>query len=368
MKILITGGHITPALALIEELKKKRCCEIVFVGRKFALDEEKTLSFEYHSVINLGIRFINLQAGRLTRILSWKSFINFIKFPLAFFQVLKILQKEKPTLIFTFGGYIALPVALVSWIKRIPVFTHEQTMRPGITNRIIGLIARKVFIAFPESVKFFPKEKTVLSGNLLRKCIFQIIKKPFLIKKDKPIIYITGGSLGSHSINLLIEKILPKLIEKFIVIHQTGDTFQYQDYDRLVKIKHSHYFLKKHFFGDEIGYIYSLTDLVIGRAGANTITELIALKKPSILIPLPWSANNEQKIHAQFLKEKGVAEIFFQEKMDTFQLESNANKLYNLIIQTISNLNQLRKNFYYLKDIYKKNAVEIIISHINTKN
>lgn len=363
MKILITGGHTTPALALIEELKKKRA-EIVFVGRKYALDSEKIFSFEYQAIKKLGIKFIDLKAGRLTRIFSWRSFLNFIKFPLGFFFSFQILKREKPDFILSFGGYLALPIGIIGWLMKIPVFTHEQTLIPGLTNRVIGFFAKKIFISFPQTKEYFPKNKTIVSGNPIRTCVFKKIKQPFKIIKNKPLIYITGGSLGSHSINLLVEPILPRLLNNFIIIHQTGETKEYQDFERLSKIKHRNYFLKKHFYDDEIGFVYSLTDLVISRAGANTVFELIALKKPAILIPLPWSAGGEQKAHAQLLKEKGVVEIFFQEKIK----KSSSLDLYNLIIKMSNKIDRYKKNFSSLNSFLKTDAAQIIANYILSKN
>lgn len=362
-KVLITGGHITPALAVIEELRK-RGVKIVFVGRKYALDFEKTFSFEYQEIKKLGIPFFNLKAGRLTRILSWRSLLNFIKFPLGFLFSFQILRREKPDFILSFGGYLALPIAFVGWLSGIPIFTHEQTLIPGLANRIIGFFAKKIFISFSKTKEYFPKDKTIVSGNPIRSCIFKKIKQPFKIIKNKPVIYITGGSLGSHSINILFEPLLPRLLNNFIVIHQTGETEEYQDFERLSEIKHKNYFLKKHFYDDEIGFVYSLADLVVSRAGANTIFELIALKKPAILIPLPWSASGEQKAHAQLLKKKGVAEVFFQED----GRNDPSARLYRLIIKMINNLAQYQKNFIYLENYYKKDASQTIIDNIFSKD
>lgn len=360
MKTLITGGHLTPALAVIDELKKRGGIEIIFVGRKFALDSEQTLSFEYQSIQKIGIKFIELKAGRLTRILSWQSILNFIKFPLGFFSAWKIIKREKPDFVLSFGGYIALPIAFVSWLMGVPVFTHEQTMVPGLTNRIISFLAKKIFISFPSSKKYFPVNKVVLSGNPLRRSIFKIEKKPWLIKKNKPVIYITGGSLGSHSLNVLIESIIKDLVKDYLVIHQAGETKEFQDYERLLRIKDKNYYLAKHFFDDEIGYIYSIADLVISRAGANTVSELIALRKPAILVPLPWSAAGEQKSHALWLKEKGVAEVFFQDDL----IDDPSGRLYKLIVKTINNLSHYQKNFDQLKDFFKPNAAENIVNEI----
>lgn len=356
MKILITGGHITPALAVIEELERQKTGKIVFIGRKYALDFEKTPSFEYQVIKKRGIKFINLRAGRLSRILSLKSLLNLLKFPLGLTGAFRVLKKEAPDLVLSFGGYVALPIGLAAYGLKIPVFTHEQTIIPGLTNRLIGRFAKKVFVSFPASKKYFKQEKVELTGNPLRRAIFKVKKKPFVISQNQPTIYVTGGSLGSHSLNLQIEKILPQLLSKFQVIHQVGDTEQYQDFERLSNINHKNYFIKKHFYDDEIGYIYSISDLVVSRAGANTIFELIALKKPSILIPLPWSAAGEQLTQAQLLKDQAVADVFNQ--------DDESELLLSKIAKVVKEIRQYKKNFAPLEHLYKKDAAKNIVSQI----
>ncbi|MGB9707163.1 MAG: UDP-N-acetylglucosamine--N-acetylmuramyl-(pentapeptide) pyrophosphoryl-undecaprenol N-acetylglucosamine transferase [Microgenomates group bacterium] len=361
MKILITGGHLAPALAFIEEyLKNNPKEEIIFVGRKYINNFERVISLEYKEIANKGIKFIDLATGRLTRVINWRSIINFLYIPLGFFNAYKIINEEKPDFILSFGGYIALPLSIVGFFKKIPVFTHEQTIKPGLASRIIGLFAKKIFVSFPESIEYFDKKKTVVIGNPIKEAVLKVIKKPFDIKKDRPVIYVTGGSLGSHSINVHIGKILEDLLKKYIVIHQTGETKQYQDYDKLKKIKAKNYFLRKHFYSDEIGYIYQTCDLVIARAGANTFFELLYLKKPTIFIPLPWSANKEQLFHAQIFKKYGIGEIFNQN-----------DKSYNLkllIDKMIGNIENYKKNFYRLKNNYQqlasKNASQLLVREI----
>ncbi len=364
MKILITGGHLTPALAVIDEIKKtKPEVEIVFVGRKYALDFEKTISLELKEVSQRNIRFINLNAGRLTRVISLQSIFSFLKIPIGFLQAFFIIVEQKPQLVLSFGGYLALPLVFWAWLFRIPCFTHEQTLNPGMANRIISRFAKKIFVAFEETKKYFPQEKTFVVGNPIRETVLKVVDKPFDIKKTKPVIYITGGSLGSHSINLHIKSILPDLLKKYIVIHQTGETKQYHDYEDLEKIKNQlpkklkeQYFLKKHFFEKEIGYVYSLADLVISRCGANTFFELVALKKPAVLIPLPWSAGREQQLHAEILTKAGCAQIFHQ-------VESS-KKLLRLIDSMVKNLDFYKKNFSHLNLNYKKNAANTIVKEI----
>lgn len=364
MKILITGGHLTPALAVIDEIKRRnKKIEIIFVGRKYALDTEKTLSLEYKEICSKKIPFITLQAGRLSRIVSTKTIRSLIRIPLGFFYALKIILIEKPDLLLSFGGYIAVPVAFWSWLMRIPIYTHEQTIRPGLANRIISFFAKKTFIAFEESRIYFDKTKTILVGNPIRKSIFKTIKKPFTINKDRPVIYITGGSLGSHSINEHIKQIIAKLLNNYIVIHQVGETKEYNDFEYFKKIKNklplnisSNYIVKEHFFENEIGYIYSLSDLVISRAGANTFFELLMLKKPTIFIPLPWSSYKEQTQHAKIFEKVKVGKIFNQNQ--------NSRELLLMIEEIIKNIDIYKKNFSMLKHLYKYNASQFIVDSI----
>ena len=297
MKILITGGHVTPAVAIIEELKKNPTIQAVFVGGKYGEVKGKALSYEYQSIIHLGVRFIHLETGRLTRLFSLFTILDFVSFPLGLFRSFCILQKEKPDVILSFGGYIAFPIAISAFFLRIRIFTHEQTLVPGITNRLIACFAQKIFISFPETKRFFDKRKTITTGNPLRTSIFHLIKKPFSIVKTRPIIYITGGSLGSHSINRIIEGILPDLLKKYIVIHQTGNIAKYGDFERLSMYKDKNYFLSRHFASDEIGSIYSVSDVIIARSGANTICELIALQKPALLIFRGLREVNKKLMH-----------------------------------------------------------------------
>ncbi len=360
MRILVTGGHLTPALALIDKLKNH---EIVFVGRKYALEHEQTLSLEYKEITKRNIKFIDLTTGRINRSVSLRDFLSILRIPLGFYQGFKIIRNEKPDRVLSFGSYLAAPVAFWAWFFRIPVFSHEQTIQPGLSNRFIALFSKKVFVSFEETLQYFPKQKTVLTGNPIRQSIFKIQKKPFVIEKDKPVLYITGGSLGSHSINMHVKNILPKLLKDFIIIHQTGDTKEYRDFEELEKFRKQlpeavkdNYILSRHFFEEEIGYIYSLTDIVIGRAGANTFFELLALEKPTIFIPLPWSGHKEQQKQADIFKQNSVGEVFLQTE--------KSSRLIQLIAEIQHNVTKYRRNFQKLKFLYKKDAAETIAKEL----
>ncbi len=360
MKILITGGHVTPALAVIEELTGH---SIVFVGRKYALESEQTLSFEYKEITKKKIKFYNLITGKFNRGQFLFNLKSAFKLPYGFFQAYQILFSEKPDVVLTFGSYLAIPVALAAFTLGIPLYLHEQTSVPGRAARIIGRLSKTVFVSFPDAAAFFPKEKTLLTGNPIRTNVLKIIKKPFVVQTDLPVLYITGGSLGSHSINLHIEKLLKKLLPKYTVIHQVGDTKQYDDFERLSQIKgklpnslRRRYILRKHFSEDEVGYVYLTSDIVVGRAGANTFFEVMALEKPAVFIPLPWSAEKEQQKQAEIFKGAGVGEVFSQMEQSNL-LEKEIEKL-------ITHLSQYRSNFKNLKRLYKENAARSIATEI----
>lgn len=369
MKILISGGHFTPAISLIAALQKKykNSISITFVGRKFQSESEKTLSLEYKEMTKRNIQFIHLETGRLTRVFNVKTITSLIHIPLGLFNAFGIIRKERPDLVFSFGGYIALPLVFWAYCFGIPIYTHEQTIHPGLANRIIGKMAKKIFVAFEESKHYFDPDKVKIVGNPVRESVLKVIKKPFEIQKDRPVLYITGGSLGSHSINLHIFSLLPKLLKKYIVIHQIGDTKEYGDHEKAQLLKKAlsnqlkkNYYPRKHFFENEIGYIYSITDLVIGRAGANTFFELLALQKPTLFIPLPWAAYDEQHKHAEIFEKYGTGELFHQSDTDKHLLQ--------LIEKMLNTLDHYKKNFASLQHLYKKNATNLILREISLHN
>jgi UDP-N-acetylglucosamine--N-acetylmuramyl-(pentapeptide) pyrophosphoryl-undecaprenol N-acetylglucosamine transferase len=236
---------------------------------------------------------------------------------LGFYQSLKTLRQIKPDVVLGFGGYVSLPVVLASFFLKIPIVIHEQTLEAGFANKLEAKFASKICISWKSSEKYFPKNKTVLTGNPLRRII---LKTKSLKKEDGlPIIYITGGSSGSHAINSLVEKSLEKLLEKFVIIHQSGDAKAYADFEKLQAEKNKldasiarNYNLRKFYSPEDVAKNLNSADLVVGRAGINTVTELIYFAKPAFLIPLPFAQRNEQLKNATFLKELGLGEIGLQ--------------------------------------------------------
>ncbi len=385
MKIIIVGGHLSPALAIIQRLPK--VTQVLFIGVKYALEGDKAFSLEYQKITSLGIPFVNLTTGRLQRKFTRFTLYSLFKLPIGFLQALKILSNYKPDVIVCFGGYVQIPVVTAAYILYIPVITHEQTRKAGLANKIISPFANTICISWPESAKYFPKSKTILTGLPLRKEFFQSKHHPLLVgaasKKlvlleeegkgevfgkqkshsDK-LIYITGGSLGAHAINMLIEGTLHKLLEKFYLIHQTGDAREYNDYARLGKIKdqlpkylQDKYKLVKFIDPKETAAIMDSADLVISRSGMNTIAELMYLEKPCLLIPLPHGQAQEQLGNAISLEKLGIARVLRQEEL-------TPEILYSQITEFIAKLDKEGNKTSQTKKLINYDAAEKIIQII----
>ena len=363
-KILICGGHPTPALAVIDELKKNHSdISLIFVGRKYAIESERTLSYEYKGCIERNVIFRELQAGRITRMIVKSSFLNILRVPYGFLQAFYIVLKENPDIVVSFGGYIALPIVFWAWVFQKSVYTHEQTMKPGAANRMIGFFSKKIFVAFESVMKFFPQNKTEWIGNPVREVVFVKNNLSFPVEDPCPILYVTGGSLGSHSINEHIFSLLESLLPLFVIIHQVGDVKEYGDLSRAEKLKTKYqnqfpnrYIPVSHVLENDIGAVYERAEFVIGRSGANTFFELIALQKPALFIPLPWSAHGEQKEHADYFKEHGIGEVFDQ--------KSTSQSLYTHIISFHENVARYTNAFSSLQLQLKRDATQTLVQKI----
>lgn len=317
MKVLVTGAHFTPALAVIEEFKKNGI-EVVYIGRKTTMEGFKGQSIESQVLPNLGVKYLTIITGRVQRSFSLYTIPSLLKIPIGIIQAIYIILSQKPDVVLSFGGYVAVPVVFVGWLFSIPIIVHEQTLVSGLANKISSFFADKIALSFSTS----PGGKKVLTGNPLRKEIIQPVKKIpeeyYKIfseaKKDKlPVILVTGGNQGSHVINQTIEDCLDKLLKISCVIHQTGDS-SFRDFERLEKLKEERYLVKK-WIGKEMGTIMKNVDLVISRAGANTLSELAFFGKPALVIPLQPLYQDEQSKNAKYFQKLGLVRILPQSKL-----------------------------------------------------
>jgi UDP-N-acetylglucosamine--N-acetylmuramyl-(pentapeptide) pyrophosphoryl-undecaprenol N-acetylglucosamine transferase len=318
MRLVITGGHHSSAIPVILELKKNHPdTEIIWIGHKYSLAGDKNETLEYKEITGMGIEFIELKTGKFYKNANIKSMSKIFS---GLMTAKNILSNKKPDVVLSFGGYIAVPVVIAAWLQNIPTLTHEQTLVVGYANKVISLFAKRVMISFEESAKFFNPNKVVFTGIPLRQSITEVRSTNFVTDNDLPYIYVTGGKSGSHIINEVLGDSLDILLTKFNVIHQCGDYSVEKDYDKLnsiyTQIQNNvpgKYFLRKFVLEDEIGEAFNKASIVVSRSGAHIISELAYLNKPSILIPIPWVSHNEQNLNAQYLKNKGLAEII-QEK------------------------------------------------------
>jgi len=361
MRIVITGGHLTPAIAVIKKLQQSAGWKILFIGRKQTTEGDQSLSVEFQTISQLGVNFVNINAGRLQRWPTRYSLISFLKIPLGFFQSLFYLFRFRPDVILSFGSYVALPVVLSGWLLRIPVITHEQSFSPGLANRLIAPLSKKIAISWPETARFFPAKKVVLTGNPLRPEILSISYKQSAIR-HLPAIYITGGSQGAHALNEVVRKALPTLLRKYQLIHQCGPLTRYQDYqklkaqsEKLKTVLKKRYQLKKWFSSKETADILGQVDLVVSRAGANIITELAFLNKPALLIPL--SFGREQQENADRIAQTGLVKILSEEKL-------TPKSFLTAIKEMMENLGEYQKKGQKAKKMIHSQAAGKLIAEV----
>ena len=361
-KIAITGGHHSSALPVIELLRSvDKSIEIIWFGHKYSLQGDKNPTLEFIEISGMNIPFINLNAGRVYR--NFNIF-RLLKIPVGFFQAFFSLLKFKPSVILSFGGYLAVPVVISGWVLGIPVITHEQTVVVGYANKLISFFAKKIFISWPTSEKYFPKEKVVYSGIPLRKEIFITKSNSFTFENNLPVVCVMGGKTGSHIINQLILDNMEKLFSFCNIIHQTGDNSVYGDYESLVNryeeirfIVRGRYYVRKFILKNEIGEAYSKSSIVISRAGAHTVAELLALEKPSLLIPISWVSHDEQNENAKTLKNAGLSEILEENNL-------SKNEFSKYVMQMLINVNKYRLNDLSIKKLVKQSAAEAICKEV----
>jgi UDP-N-acetylglucosamine--N-acetylmuramyl-(pentapeptide) pyrophosphoryl-undecaprenol N-acetylglucosamine transferase len=259
-----------------------------------------------------GVHFYPISCGKLDRRYFPNTLAGIPKTIKGFIQSFKIINQIKPDIVVSFGGYVSVPTIIVSFIKSIKSITHEQTLTNSLTTKINSRFVTKIALSFnnPKQISQLPKNKIIITGNLLRYQLFQ--KQPITIKKLKfypttaetnklPTIYITAGNQGSHTINLIIKKIIPKL-ENYNIIHQTGKN-DLKTFTKFSK-KYSNYFVSDYFDTQDFSWIINHSNIIISRSGANTSQEIVTFGKKSILIPLPQSQQNEQKLNALWVKNQ----------------------------------------------------------------
>lgn len=379
-KILVTGGHLTPAIAVISELKKRGYTNFVWVGHKYNQAGSNIPTAEFNTVSELNIPFYNLKTGKLIRDWSTATFLygikNLIFVFLGFINAIRIVFKERPDLIMSFGGYLALPIVFAGFLRRTKIITHEQTIVTGLANKLISKFANKILVSWQSSVKYFNQKKVVFTGNPIRSSVFEIADTTLVRDLDSslPTVLIYGGNQGAHEINKRIFEIINDLIKDFNIIHQTGNSNVTKDNEQALHLKSSlskelnnRYLPVDYINGNQVGAVMNKADIIVGRSGANTIAEILALGKLSILIPIPQTSHDEQIKNAKYVEEAGLG-IYLSQNGLTSQ------KLYQTILLLRNQLNNGKaannQDLKIIKESAKKliklNAAELVAEQIES--
>lgn len=374
-----SGGHTSAASAILEGIRAKypnATDQILYIGGKPTIDGKGDgKSLEEKVFAGTEVRFIAIRAGKLQRYFSWTSVKLLLGVLGGFLDARRELARFKPDLVISTGGYVTVPVCIVAWLMKIPVYIHEQTAAVGLTNKITGKFATRVYTSFTQSARYFKPEKTLHVGNAVRASVFDTtgqghivdaVKKMQKQRPKKPIILFTGGGQGSHIINLTVRQMLKYMIEDFQIIIQTGDNKDLKDYEilerergKLDEVRRDAFYPVKYIPADQIGYVFANIDLHVGRSGANFVYETAVLEIPSIFIPIPWVTHNEQYKNAKNLEDLGLAKIINEGELSPEGL----NREIRLMIERIQG-----GKLSYDKDEVKRNfptdAVERIVQDL----
>lgn len=333
-----SGGHITPVLAVVSELKSKyQKAEIVFIGSKGGIEGKLIPEKGIKSLTISSGKFRRYHRNTLLNVIDpttiFKNARDFLRFISGIFDSLKILKEEDPDLVFLKGGHVSLPVGIACRIKRCPYFTHESDVIPGLANKILLKKAQKIFVSHPlENFPDINKEKLIYSGNPIRKDILEGDSKRayeiFEFKKDLKTILVLGGSHGARKINEIFSEKLGNYLEKYQVIHISGDLdYDWLDYRSQKLLSHKDRYKLVGFMTGELKDAYQIADIVITRASNGVLTEIAALKKPALVIPLESSANDHQLANAKAYSREGAVYVMLQSHLTPEKLFSQVDRL-----------------------------------------
>jgi len=348
-KIVLTGGgsagHVTPNIALIPALKKAGF-EIYYIGSYNGI--EKKLIEDYN------IPYFGIATGKLRRYFDPKNFTDPFRVLKGFTEAISLLKRIQPDVVFSKGGFVSVPVVRAAGFLKIPYIVHESDMTPGLANKLSMSGAKKICCNFPETMRLLPADKAVLTGTPIREELGKGSKqagKEFCgFTDDKPVLMVIGGSLGAQSVNETVRYALPRLLPDFNVVHICGN-------DKMDNLRLSVPGYKQfEYVKNELKDIFAMADIVVSRAGANSICELLALKKPNILIPLSTkSSRGDQMLNAKSFEQQGFSLVIDNDELDE-----------DILVETIQDLYERRELF--IENMSKSNlhsATNTIIQIIN---
>ena len=332
-KIILTGGgtagHVTPNLALIPHLKELDY-EIHYIGSHNGIERKL--------ITEMDIPYYGVSTGKFRRYMDVKNLSDPFRIVKGYQDARKIIKYINPDILFSKGGFVSVPVVRAAGSLKIPCIIHESDMTPGLANKLCFPVATKVCCNFRETLDLLPADKAVLTGTPIREELLlgkkEIARKLCRFNSDKPVILVIGGSLGSLNVNKYVRAALPQLLEKYQVVHLCGK----DKVDNL--LLNTAGYCQFEYLQSELKDVLALADIVISRAGANAICELLALRKPNILIPLPSkSSRGDQLLNAASFKKQGYSKVIDEDDLTTKLLVDTVNNLYEnraLVITTMN--------------------------------
>jgi UDP-N-acetylglucosamine--N-acetylmuramyl-(pentapeptide) pyrophosphoryl-undecaprenol N-acetylglucosamine transferase len=330
-KILLTGGgtagHVTPNIALLPGLRRLGF-EIHYIGTAAGIERELCTREQ--------VCFHAIPAGKLRRYIDIRNITDVLRIVIGFFKALYIVAKVKPRLLFSKGGFVSCPVVWASWLCRVPVIIHESDISPGLANKLSLPFAKKICYSFPETAAHLPKRKSVRTGIPVRETLFagnkEKGKKICGFSDMKPVIMVTGGSQGAQAINACVRGAFDRLLPEFNVCHICGSGNKTADRPGVAQFE---------YVNNELADLFALADVVISRAGATTLFELLALQKPALLIPLPLGASRgDQILNARSFEKQRFCRVLEQEKMTPETLAENIRAVHRERTHLIDRMKQ----------------------------
>ena len=322
-RIILTGGgtagHVTPNIALLPRLKELGY-DIQYIGSYEGI--EKKLIEE------MQIPYYGISSGKLRRYFDLKNFSDPFKVLKGYTEARKLMKKLKPDIVFSKGGFVSVPVVMAANRAHIPVICHESDMTPGLANKLTAPFATKICCNFPETVKYLPADKAVLTGSPIRQELRsgdpEAARRFCGFTSDKPVLMVIGGSLGSANVNNAVREILPQLLPDFQVVHLCGK-------DKLdPSLNGTAGYVQFEYIKKELADLFALADVVVSRAGANAICELLDLRKPALLIPLGSNASRgDQILNAESFRSQGFCEVLTEDDLTSQRLLSTIHDLYD---------------------------------------
>lgn len=339
-----TSGHVTPNIALLPALKRAGYI-IHYIGSRDGIERQL--------IEKEGVPYYSISTGKLRRYFDLKNFTDAFRVTGGLFQAYSLLGKLKPALVFSKGGFVSCPVVWAAWLRRIPVIIHESDITPGLTNRLSIPFSKRVCYTFPESKQYIPSKKGIRTGVPIRE---ELLKGNRTTGRSicgfstaKPVIMVIGGSQGSQKINGVIRVALDILLKDFNICHICGKGNIDQELENQKGYKQFEY------INEEQPHIYALADLIVSRAGSTVLFELLALKKPNLLIPLSKSASRgDQILNAASFKKQGFSAVLQEEDLDQ---EALVQAIYDLKASADNYIEAMKKN-------ENENGVEAVMKAI----